>query len=101
MISSIKGILLQKEPSFLVIEASGVGYDILCTQTAYEQAAALGSEYKVFTRLIIREDSQTLYGFSSIQEREVFDLAVAVSGIGPKTALAIVSALAAPKVREA
>jgi Holliday junction DNA helicase RuvA len=101
MISSIKGILLQKEPSFLVIEASGVGYDILCTQTAYEQAAAIGNEYKVYTRLIIREDSQTLYGFSSTQERDVFDLSVAVSGIGPKTALAIVSALAAPKVREA
>ncbi|HET9135010.1 MAG TPA: Holliday junction branch migration protein RuvA [Candidatus Kapabacteria bacterium] len=101
MISSIKGILLQKEPTLLVIEASGVGYDILCTQTAYEQAAAVGNEYKVYTRLIIREDSQTLYGFSSTQERDVFDLSVAVSGIGPKTALAIVSAFAAPKVREA
>ena len=101
MISSIKGIVLAKEPGLLVIEAAGVGYDILCTQTAYEQASALGMEYRIYTRLIIREDSQTLYGFSTTGERELFDLAVAVSGIGPKTGLAIVSALAAPKVREA
>ncbi|HYM21392.1 MAG TPA: Holliday junction branch migration protein RuvA [Candidatus Kapabacteria bacterium] len=101
MISSIKGIVLAKEPGFVVIEAGGVGYDILCTQTAYDEAPTLGMEYRIYTRLVIREDSQTLYGFSSTSERELFDLAVAVSGIGPKTGLAIVSALAAPKVREA
>ncbi len=101
MISSIRGIVLHKEPALLVIETGGVGYDILCSQTAYEQASALGEEYRVFTRMIVREDSQTLYGFSSIGERGLFDLVIAVSGIGPKTGLALVSALAAQKIREA
>ncbi len=101
MIASITGILLSKEPPRLVIEAGGVGYEINATQTAYDGSPALGMQYRVFTRLIIREDSQTLYGFSTVGERDLFDLAVGVSGIGPKTALAIVSAIAAPKVREA
>ena len=101
MISSIRGIVLHKEPALLVIETGGVGYDILCSQTAYEQASALGEEYRVYTRMVVREDSQTLYGFSSIGERGLFDLVIAVSGIGPKTGLALVSALAAQKIREA
>ena len=101
MISSVKGIVLHKEPSLLVIESSGIGYDIHCSQTAYEQASAVGQEYRIFTRHVIREDSQTLYGFASLSERGLFDLVIAVSGIGPKTGLGIISALAAPKVREA
>ncbi len=101
MISSVKGIVLHKEPSLIVIESSGIGYDIHCSQTAYEQASAIGAEYRIFTRHVIREDSQTLYGFSSLSERGLFDLIIAVSGIGPKTGLGIISALAAPKVREA
>ncbi|MEI8135311.1 MAG: Holliday junction branch migration protein RuvA [bacterium] len=95
MIAHIRGILTAKTPFHLVIEAQGVGYDISCTQEAYEKAPHEGSEYRVFTRLIVREDSQTLYGFASSEERALFDQVISVSGIGPKTGLAIVSALGA------
>lgn len=101
MIASINGILLSKEPGLIVLEAAGVGYEILCTQAAVERAPELGMQYRLTTRLIVREDSQTLYGFATTAERDLFDMVLAVSGIGPKTGLAIVSSLGAARIREA
>jgi Holliday junction DNA helicase RuvA len=101
MIGHIRGILTSKEPFTLVIEAHGIGYDIFCTQESYEKAPSEGKEYQVFTRLIVREDSQTLYGFASKDERILFDQVISVSGIGPKTGLAIVSSLGAAALKEA
>lgn len=68
---------------------------------AIEHAPALGQEYEVFTRLVVREDSMTLFGFSSLEERALFDQIIAVSGIGPKTGLGILSGLGAQLLREA
>jgi holliday junction DNA helicase RuvA len=101
MISHISGELVHKEPFRLTIEASGVGYEILCTQAAYNDAPLAGNTYRVFTRLIVREDSHTLYGFRSTEERAIFDEVISVSGIGPKTGLTIVSALGANELKEA
>jgi len=101
MIAHIRGILTSKEPFTLVIEAHGIGYEIFSTQEAYEKAPSEGQEYRVFTRLIVREDSQTLYGFATRDERTLFDQVISVSGIGPKTGLAIVSALGANALKEA
>jgi len=101
MIAQIRGLLLSKEPFTLVIEAGGMGYEIFCTQEAYEHAPATGNEYQVFTRFIVREDSQTLYGFATRDERKLFDQITGVSGIGPKTGLAIVSSLGANALKEA
>ena len=101
MIAQIRGILLSKEPFTLILEAGGIGYEIFSTQEAYEKAPSIGSEYKMFTRLIVREDSQTLYGFATQDERKLFDQITSVSGIGPKTGLAIVSSLGANALKEA
>ncbi len=101
MIGQIRGTLLLKEPFTLIIEAGGVGYEIFCTQEAYEHAPSQGKEYQVFTRFIVREDSQTLYGFFTQEERKLFDQIISVSGIGPKTGLAIVSSLGASTLKEA
>ncbi len=101
MIAHIRGILISKEPFTLVIEASGTGYEIFSTQAAYEHAPSPGSEYQVFTRFIVREDSQTLYGFATQDERKLFDQVISVSGIGPKTGLAIVSSLGTNALKEA
>ncbi len=101
MIAHLQGKLTSKEPFTLVIEAGGVGYEIFCTQEAYEKAPSEGSNYQVFTRLIVREDSQTLYGFATQVERKLFDQIISVSGIGPKTGLAIVSSLGANALKEA
>ncbi len=101
MIAHIRGILISKEPFTLIIEAGGIGYDIFCTQEAYEHAPSAGNQYQVFTRFIVREDSQTLYGFATHDERKLFDQITSVSGIGPKTGLAIVSSLGANALKEA
>jgi Holliday junction DNA helicase RuvA len=101
MIAYLSGKLVSKEPFQLVIEAAGVGYEILCTQEAYNRAPSAGSPYNIHTRLIVREDSQTLYGFSTPEERRLFDLVITVSGIGPKTGLTVVSALGTETLKEA
>jgi Holliday junction DNA helicase RuvA len=101
MIAHIRGILISKEPFTLVIEAGGIGYEIFSTQEAYEHAPSAGNEYRVFTRFIVREDSQTLYGFATQDERKLFDQVISVSGIGPKTGLAIVSSLGTNSLKEA
>jgi Holliday junction DNA helicase RuvA len=101
MISHINGELVHKEPFRLTIESAGVGYEVLCTQAAYNDAPLAGKRYMVYTRLIIREDSHTLYGFSSTDERQIFDQVISVSGIGPKTGLAIVSAIGVHDLKEA
>jgi len=101
MISLLRGKVRYKAPFTIVIEAGGVGYEVLCTQEAYEQVGKPGSESEVWTRLIVREDSMTLYGFASMEERSLFDMVVAVSGIGPKTAIGILSGLGGEHLREA
>jgi Holliday junction DNA helicase RuvA len=101
MISLIRGKLHFRSPYTLVIEASGVGYEVLCTQEAYDRAAVIGEEYEIWTRLIVREDSMTLFGFASLAERALFDQLVAISGIGPKSAIAILSGIGEAPLREA
>src|SRR5580693_4364122 len=101
MISLIRGKLHFRSPYTLVIEASGVGYEVLCTQEAYDRTAVIGDEYELWTRLVVREDSMTLFGFASPAERALFDQLVAISGIGPKSAIAILSGIGEAPLREA
>jgi Holliday junction DNA helicase RuvA len=101
MISLLRGKLHFRTPFTLVIEAAGVGYEVLCTQEAYDRAAIIGEEYELWTRLIVREDSMTLFGFASLAERALFDQLVAISGIGPKSAIAILSGIGEAPLREA
>jgi Holliday junction DNA helicase RuvA len=101
MISLIRGKLHFRSPYTLVIEASGVGYEVLCTQEAYDRVAVIGEGYEIWTRLVVREDSMTLFGFASLAERALFDQLVAISGIGPKSAIAILSGIGEAPLREA
>lgn len=78
-----------------------MGYEVLCTQEAYDRAAVIGEEYEIWTRLVVREDSMTLFGFASPAERALFDQLVAISGIGPKSAIAILSGIGEAPLREA
>ena len=88
-------------PYLLVLDVAGIGYEVLCTQEAFEKSPGLGTEYELVTRLIVREDSMTLFGFSSIEERTLFDHITSVSGIGPKTGIAILSGIGSDVLREA
>jgi holliday junction DNA helicase RuvA len=95
MIEYIKGKLTVKKPTSVVVESGGIGYGINITLPAFESLGAQGDEVQVTTYLHIKENpfSVVLYGFSDERERECFKHIISVSGIGPKTALSILSAI--------
>jgi Holliday junction DNA helicase RuvA len=95
MIEYIKGKLISKRPANAVVESNGIGYSINVTIPAYETLGSVGEETRIFTQLHIKDNpfSVVLYGFSNEKERECFRQIISVSGIGPKTALSILSAI--------
>lgn len=100
MISHLKGKLFSKSPNEIVIECNGVGYLAQVSLKTSEEFSEIGKEVLLHTFFIPKEDSHNLYGFSSIDEREVFKLIISVSGIGPKTALTILSSISIDDFRE-
>ena len=91
MIAFIRGILVEKEPTRVVIEAGGIGYEILVPLSTYEKLPRTGSEAKLLTYHCVREDDEILFGFWSDDEKAMFAKLTSVSGVGPKIALAILS----------
>lgn len=91
MIAYIRGILAEKEPTRVIIEAAGVGYELLIPLSTYERLPREGEEVKLSAYHCVREDDEILFGFSSAEERDLFTKLTAVSGVGPKIALAILS----------
>lgn len=92
MIVQLTGTLVEVLPSHAVLDVQGVGYEVgISNNTAAELPAAGTPGVTVLTRLVVREDAMELYGFSSREERTLFDRLVAISGIGPKLALSVLS----------
>lgn len=91
MIAYIRGILAEKDPTRVVIEAAGVGYEVLIPLSTYDKLPREGSEAKLLTAHCVREDDEMLFGFATEDEREMFRLLTGVSGVGPKIAIAILS----------
>lgn len=100
MISCIKGVVIQKDSESLVVMVGGVGLEMITSRTALEQTQ-IDTEALIWTRLIVREDSLTLFGFSSPGEREFFDSLIKINGVGPKIAIAILSTLSIENLRSA
>lgn len=90
MYAYIKGNLTQLFPTHLVVETAGIGYEIQ-TPNSYRFQRYLNQEVKVFTSFIVREDAQLLYGFINEEEKDMFLNLIKVTGIGPKSALAILA----------
>ncbi|KAF0096358.1 MAG: holliday junction DNA helicase RuvA [Puniceicoccaceae bacterium 5H] len=102
MIVHLEGTLVEATPLSAVIDVNGVGYGISLPVTTAEKLPQLGQRVRLFTHAVYREDSQTLYGFATQDEREWFRLlSEHVSGIGPKIALSILSKLSIPILRQA
>jgi Holliday junction DNA helicase RuvA len=99
MIEHLAGRLLVKSPTRAVISCGGVGYALLITLAAYEQLPDVGQEVAIDTWLSVKEDALTLFGFRDAQERELFQLLNSVSGVGPKTAIGMLSGMGTKDIR--
>src|ERR1019366_9564077 len=94
MITFLQGKLVEALPTQVVVEVNGVGYEVLIPLSSFDKLPVPGQPVKLLTQLIVREDAHTLYGFMSAAERDLFRLLInSVSGIGPKTALNILSGM--------
>ena len=90
MFEYIKGTLVDIQPSAVVIECQGIAYKILIPCSALSSLPNTGETLQLFTNFVVRENSQTLFGFLTVEERELFSVLIAVSGIGPKLGLSII-----------
>ena len=91
MIASLRGKLLEKEPARVVIDVHGVGYEVFIPTTTFTSMPSPGSDVALEIHTHVREDALALYGFSSRQERRVFERLITISGIGPRLAVTILS----------
>ena len=102
MITHLNGTLIEKTPTNLVIECGGVGYFVRISLNTFSRITTEnGKNIKIFTQLQVREDAQTLFGFYAIQEREMFNHLISVSGIGASTSILMLSALTADEIASA
>ena len=97
----IKGTLALKSENYVVIDAGGVGYMINTSLTSIERAGSIGSEVTMYTYLHVREDVMELYGFATVEEKNMFLSLLSVSGVGPKAALAVLSVADTAKIAAA
>jgi Holliday junction DNA helicase RuvA len=100
MITHLKGKLIEKNPTNIVLDCNGVGYSVNISLYTFSQLPS-GEHVKLFIHLQVREDSHTLFGFSSKVEREVFRLLISVSGVGASIARTMLSTLSPEQVMEA
>jgi Holliday junction DNA helicase RuvA len=100
MIAHLNGRIVEKTPTALIIECGGIGYEVKVSLHTYTK---VGNEeaIKLFTQFIVREDAQLLYGFAEKEEREMFNFLISVSGIGPNTAILMLSSLTPAEVAQA
>ena len=98
MIGRLRGIILEKQPPEILLEVSGVGYELQLPMTCFYELPSLGEEVILYTHFVVREDAQLLYGFNNRRERSLFRELLKANGVGPKLALAILSGMSANQV---
>jgi Holliday junction DNA helicase RuvA len=91
VIASVRGPVIVRMPGEVVVEAAGVGYRLAVSAETLRDVPDGGEEARLWTHLVIRDDSMQLYGFASLEERELFLMLIGVQGVGPKVALAVLS----------
>jgi Holliday junction DNA helicase RuvA len=101
VIASVSGKVLVRRPDHVVVDANGVGYRLAVSAETLKSVPAAGREATLHAHLVAREDSLSLYGFASEEERDLFLALVSVSGVGPKVALAVLSGGAPRELRRA
>ena len=101
MIGRITGLLAGKTPPQVLVDVGGVGYELDVPMSSFYNLPALGERVTLLTHFVVREDAQLLYGFLSNEERATFRQLIKISGVGPRTALSILSGLSVPELAQA
>lgn len=101
MIYRLKGTIIEKHPSGIVIDVGGVAYEATVSLATFSLLPAEGSEGLLYTHMAVREDGVFLYGFASLDEKQIFLLLTTVSGIGPKMAIKILSGIGSDELKSA
>jgi holliday junction DNA helicase RuvA len=98
VIGRLTGLLAAKTPPQVLVDAGGVGYELDVPMSSFYNLPGLGERITLLTHFVVREDAQLLYGFLTEEERSTFRLLIKISGVGPRTALSILSGLSVPEL---
>ncbi len=101
MIGRLSGILLEKNPPEVLVDCNGVGYEVHVSMSTFYNLPHTGGKVTLLTHFIVREDAQLLYGFGTATEREAFRQLIKISGVGPRTALAVLSGMSVAELAQA
>ena len=101
MIGRLSGILLEKIPPNLLVDCQGVGYEVVVPMSTFYNLPGLGEKVTLLTHLAIREDAHILFGFGTAEERNTFKELIKISGVGARTALAILSGMSVADLAQA
>lgn len=97
----LNGKIVEKTPAVAILDVSGIGYEVRISVNTFSALPDLGQSVKLLTHFVVREDAQLLYGFATEEERDLFRLLLSVSGIGPKTALTLLSGMTISELKTA
>jgi Holliday junction DNA helicase RuvA len=101
MIGKLTGTLLEKNPPQILLDCHGVGYEVDVPMSTFYNLPGVGEAVSLLTHFVVREDAQILYGFGSASEREAFRQLVKISGVGPRTALSVLSGMSVSDLAQA
>lgn len=101
MLGHLRGTLLEKQPNLIIVEAGGVGYEVLIPVSTYSALPEEGAEVRLRIHTHVREDSLALFGFFTKEEKQLFEKLIGVGGIGPKLGITVLSGLATAELVEA
>lgn len=101
MIGKLTGTLSDKNPPQVIVNCGGVGYEVHVPMSTFYHLPAAGEKVSLLTHFVVREDAQILYGFGSAPEREAFRQLIKISGVGPRTALAVLSGMSVGELAQA
>jgi len=101
MIGKLTGTLEDKNPPQLLVDCHGVGYEVFVPMSTFYNLPELGAKVSLLTHLVVREDAQILYGFATAAERAAFRELIKISGVGPRTALSVLSGMSVGELAQA
>jgi Holliday junction DNA helicase RuvA len=101
MIGQLRGTLVARNPPQVLLDCHGVGYEVDVPMSTFYNLPALGEAVTLLTHFVVREDAQILYGFATASEREAFRQLIKISGVGPRTALSVLSGMSVADIAQA